>query len=85
MTFIKPFLTNKGFLGNNVITLIEENKVKISERELPKTLNGYYNNIVKKEMEQNQKISLSVTKTRIFRKQLHKLLNPTKTILVYGK
>ena len=66
MTFIKPFLTNKGFLDNNVITLIEENKVIISERELPKTLNGYYNNIAKKEMEQNQKIYLSVTKTRIF-------------------
>ena len=25
-TFIKPFLTNKGFLENNDITLIEENK-----------------------------------------------------------
>ena len=47
-TFIKPFLTNKGFLENKDITLIEGNKVITSERELAKTVNEHYINIVEK-------------------------------------
>ena len=47
-TIIKPFLTNKGYLENNDITLIEENKVITSERELAKTFNEHYINIVEK-------------------------------------
>ena len=47
-TFIKPFLTNKGFLENKDITLIEGNKVITSERQLAKTLNEHYINIVEK-------------------------------------
>ena len=47
-TFIKPFLTNKGFLQNKDITIIEGNKAINSERELAKTFNEHYNNIVEK-------------------------------------
>ena len=47
-TFIKPFLTNKGLLGNKDITLIEGNNIVTSERELAKTFNEHYNNIVEK-------------------------------------
>ena len=46
--FIKPFLTNKGFLENNDITITEENKVITNERELAKTFNEHYINIVEK-------------------------------------
>ena len=85
-TFIMPFLTNKGFLENNDITLIEENKVITSERELSKTFNEHYIlTLLKKVVEQNHKISPSVTKTRISIKKLEKLSNPTTAILVYCK
>ena len=47
-TFIKLFLTNKGFLGNKDITLIEGNKIITSQRELAKTFNEHYIYIVKK-------------------------------------
>ena len=47
-TFIKPFLTNKGFFENKNITLIEGNKIKTNERELAKTFNEHYINIVEK-------------------------------------
>ena len=58
-----PFLTNKGFLENNDITLIEQNKVITSERELAKTFNEHYIlTLLKKVVEQNHKISPSVTK-----------------------
>ena len=47
-TFTQPFLTNKGFLENKDITLIEGNKIITSERELAKTFNEHYINIVEK-------------------------------------
>ena len=78
-TFIKLFQANKGFLENNDITLIEENKVITSEKELAKTFNEHYVNNVEKSR------GVSVTKIRIFRKQLGKLSNTTKTIIVYCK
>ena len=50
-TFIKPFLTNKGFLENSGITLIEENKVITSKRELTKTFNDHCIKLLKKLVE----------------------------------
>ena len=47
-TFIKSFITNKGFLENKDITLIEGNKIITSERELAKTFNEHYINFVEK-------------------------------------
>ena len=47
-TFIKPFLTNKGFLENKDIKLIERNKTITIERELSKTFNEHYIKIVEK-------------------------------------
>ena len=47
-TFIKPFLIKKGFLENKDITLIEGNKIITNEKELTKTFNEHYINIVEK-------------------------------------
>ena len=54
-TFIKPFLTNKGLLGNKDITLIEGNNIITSEREFAKTFNEHYINIVGKGSGKKQK------------------------------
>ena len=40
--FIKPFLTNKEFLENEDITLIEGNKIITNEKDFAKTFNKYY-------------------------------------------
>ena len=48
MDFHQSSLINKGFLENKDITLIEGNKIIISKRELAKTFNEYYINIVEK-------------------------------------
>ena len=45
---MKPFLTNKGFTGNNDITLIHQNKIISDEKQLTKLFNSYYINIVEK-------------------------------------
>ena len=44
---IKPFLTNKGFLSGNEITLIGNDKVITHEKILAETFNNHYRNIVK--------------------------------------
>ena len=41
-------ISNKGFLENNDITLIEENKVITGEGELAETFNKHYINIIEK-------------------------------------
>ena len=46
--FMKPFLTNKGFTGNNDITLIHQNKIISDEKQSTKLFNSYYINIVEK-------------------------------------
>ena len=46
--FMKPFLTNKGFIGNNDITLTHQNKITSDEKQLTKLFNSYYINIVEK-------------------------------------
>ena len=46
--FMKPFLTNKGFTGNNDITLIHQNKIISDEKQLTKLFNSYYINIFEK-------------------------------------
>ena len=44
--FIKPFLTNKGFIGSNDITLVENNVVTTDEKTLASTFNKHFINIV---------------------------------------
>ena len=44
--FIKPFLTNKGFIGSNDITLVENDAVTTDEKTLASTFNKHYINIV---------------------------------------
>ena len=39
--FMKPFPTNKGFTGNNDITLIHQNKIISDEKQLTKLFNSY--------------------------------------------
>ena len=46
--FMKPFLTNKGFIGNNDTTLIHKNKIISDEKQSTKLFNSYYINIVEK-------------------------------------
>ena len=46
--FMKQFLTNKGFTGNNDITLIHQNQIISGEKQLTKLFNSYYINIVEK-------------------------------------
>ena len=75
--FIKPFLSNKRFLENKDITLIEGNKIINRERKFSK---GHYTKIV-------EKIDgvKPLTKIRIFRKEFGKLSIPTRAILVYQR
>ena len=44
--FIKPFLTNKGFIVSNDITLVENDIVTTDEKTLTSTFNKNYINIV---------------------------------------
>ena len=44
--FIKLFLTNKGFIGSNDITLVENNAVTTDKKALASTINKHYINIV---------------------------------------
>ena len=46
--FIKPFMTNKGMIASNVITLIEGKNVITDEYEISQTFNRHYINIVEK-------------------------------------
>ena len=46
--FMKLFLTNNGFIGNNEISLIYKNKIISHEKQLTKLFNNYYINIVEK-------------------------------------
>ena len=46
--FMKSFFTNKGFTGNNDITLIHQNKIISNEKQLAELYNSYYINIVEK-------------------------------------
>ena len=43
---MKPFLTNKDFVGNNDITLTHKNKIIFDGKQLTKLFNIYYINIV---------------------------------------
>ena len=51
--FIKPFLTNKGFIRNNYI---HKNKIITDEKQLTKLFNSYYINIVEKAVVLTQKM-----------------------------
>ena len=44
--FVKPFLKNKGFIGSNDITLVENDVVTTDEKTLARTFNKHYINIV---------------------------------------
>ena len=46
--FIKPFLTNKGMVTRNDITLIEGKNVITDEHEISHTFSKHYINIVEK-------------------------------------
>ena len=76
----------KGFLENKDVELNEGNKIITTERELSKTFNEHYiNGIILMILKIILTISPSVTKISIFIKQLGKLSNPTRSILVYCK
>ena len=43
---MKPFLTNKGFIGSKDITLVENHFVTTNEKTFASTFNKHYINIV---------------------------------------
>ena len=45
---IKPFLTKKGFLASNSISLTQENEIITDKKTITHSFNSYYVNIVKK-------------------------------------
>ena len=48
---IKPFLTNKGFLSGNEITIIENDEVITEEKILAEKFNNHYTNTVERSCE----------------------------------
>ena len=46
--FIKPFMTNKGMIASNDITLIEGKNVITDEYDISQTFNKHYINLVEK-------------------------------------
>ena len=48
---LDSFLAKRGFLENKDITVIEGKKIKISKKDLSKTFNEHYINIVKEAVE----------------------------------
>ena len=45
---IKPFLTNKGFIDGNEITIVHGDEIISEEKELDKIFNEHYIKIVEK-------------------------------------
>ena len=43
---VRPFLTNKGILMDNEISLIHNGKTRCDEKQIAKTINHPYNNIL---------------------------------------
>ena len=84
-TFIKPFLTNKGFLQNKDITIIEGNKAINSERELAKTFNEHYNNIVEKSSKIKPKDISKCDKNQNIHNTIREVIKSYENHLVYCK
>ena len=64
--FIKPFLTNKGFIGNNDIALIHKNKIISDEKQLTKLFNNFekfQHKLLKRAVALNQKPLAQILKT----------------------
>ena len=59
----KPFLTNKGFIGNNEITLIHKNKIISNEKQLAKLFNRYYINSAERAVALDQNSLAKILKT----------------------
>ena len=70
---IKPFLTNKGFLSGNEITLIENDEVITEEKILTEKFNNHYTNIVE------QSCGVSSTKLNLVNNSLNENQNPSIT------
>ena len=67
--FIKPFLTNKVFIGSNDITFVESNVVTTDEMTIGSTFNKHYINIVEKSSgkppKHFSKMSHSISKQKV--------------------
>ena len=48
LNFIKPFMTKKGMIASNDITLIEKKNVITDEYDISQTFNKHYINLVEK-------------------------------------
>ena len=77
--FIKPFLTNKSFIGSNDITLVENNVVKNDEKILASTFNKHYINIVEISCGKPQKNLSQMSHGKSKQEVLRDILNAYKT------
>ena len=59
--FIKPFLTNKGFIGSNSVTLVENDAVTTDKKTLPSTFNEVQQYCGDKQWQNPQKSFKNVT------------------------
>ena len=83
--FIKPFMTNKGMIASNNITLIEGKNVITDEYKISQTYNKHYINIVEKSCgKKPNKIGTTLGSLNDS-DVLTGLLNHTKTIQVCSK
>ena len=55
--FIKPFLKNQSYHAQNDIMLIQNNEIITKEKDLTKTFNKHYKNIVEKPSGKKQLMS----------------------------
>ena len=75
---MKPFLTNKIFIGNNDITLIHENKIISDQKQLTKLFNSYYINIVEKSSGTKPKTFGTILKTPAYSLFVRDIVNSYK-------
>ena len=77
--FIESFLTNKGFIVSNDITLVENDGVATDEKTLPGTFNKHYINIVEKSSGKPHKNISKMSHGRSKQEVLCDVLNACKT------
>ena len=70
---VKPFLSSKGFIHNNDISIEIDNKIIDDESELPKTFHSRYINIVKSTNGKHL-TKLGTSASRVKKKKLLQLL-----------
>ena len=77
--FITPFLTNKGFIGSNDATLVENDVVTTDEKTIVSTVNKHNNNIVEISSRKSPKNLSKMSHCKSKQEVLCDILNAYKT------